>query len=85
MPTGTYDMLHFHGAHMRERQLERTRISHLASTVSSVRGASGHMQNTFVIICDKDANEEHGKAYGVALGYSGNFVISAEKEQFEST
>ena len=85
MPTGTYDMLHFHGAHMRERQLERTRISHLASTVSSVRGASGHMQNPFVIICDKDATEEHGKAYGVALVYSGNFVISAERDQHERT
>ena len=83
--SGTYDMIHFHGAHMRERQLERTRISHLSSTVSSIRGASSHTQNPFVIICDKNANEEYGSAYGIGLVYSGNFLISAEKDQHETT
>lgn len=85
LPQGTYDMLHFHGAHMRERQLERTRISHLESKVASTRGASGHMQNPFVIVCDKDATEEFGGAYGIGLVYSGNFVISAEKDMVERT
>ena len=85
LPMGTYDMIHFHGAHMRERTFERTRISHMVSTVSSVRGASSHTQNPFVIVCDKGANEEYGSAYGISLVYSGNFVISAEKEQFETT
>ena len=85
VPNGTYDMIHFHGAHMRERTYERTRITHLKSTVSSIRGASSHHQNPFVIICDKDANEEYGNAYGVGLVYSGNFVISAEKDQHETT
>ena len=83
--SGTYDMVHFYGAHMRERLLERTRITHLTSTVSSIRGASSHMQNPFVIVCDKDANEEYGSAYGIGLVYSGNFVISAEKDQHETT
>ncbi len=83
--SGTYDMIHFHGAHMRERQLERTRITHLTSTVSSIRGASSHMQNPFVIVCDKNTNEEYGSAYGIGLVYSGNFVISAEKDQHETT
>ncbi len=85
MPTGNFDMLHFFGAHMRERELERTRITHLASSVTSTRGASGHMQNPFVIICDKDATEYHGRAYGLALVYSGNFVISCERDQHERT
>ncbi len=85
LPLGTYDLIHFHGAHMRERTYERTRISHMVSTVSSLRGASSHTQNPFVIVCDKDANEEYGSAYGVSLVYSGNFVISAEREQLEST
>ena len=85
LPLGTYDMLHFHGAHMRERTLERTRISHLTSRVSSVRGASSHMQNPFVILCDKNATEENGQAFGIALVYSGNFEISCEKDQHETT
>ena len=85
LPHGTYDMLHFHGAHMRERQLERTRISHLESKVASTRGASSHMQNPFVIVCDKNATEEFGSAYGIGLVYSGNFVISAEKDMVERT
>ncbi|MBE6663802.1 MAG: alpha-galactosidase [Ruminococcaceae bacterium] len=82
---GTYDIIHFHGAHARERMYERTRITHLKSTVSSNRGASSHLQNPFVIVCDKDANEEHGNAYGVGLVYSGNFVISAERDQYDLT
>lgn len=85
LPNGTYDMVHFYGAHMRERQLERTRVTHLASTVSSIRGASSHHQNPFVILCDKNANEEYGSAYGIGLVYSGNFIISAEKDQYETT
>ncbi len=85
LPQGTYDMVHFHGAHMRERMYERTRVSHLESKIASVRGASSHMQNPFVILCDKCANETQGSAFGIGLVYSGNFVISAEKDQHERT
>lgn len=85
LPCGSYDMLYFHGRHTRERILERTRIAHARTSVESMRGASSHMHNPFVIVCDKDANEQSGSAWGLALVYSGNFEISAMKNLQEKT
>lgn len=85
LPRGSYDMLNFHGRHMRERMAERTGIKHSQITIESMRGGSSHMQNPFVVVCDKDANEEYGSAWGIALVYSGNFKIAAEKDQWEKT
>ena len=85
LPCGTYDMVYFHGRHTRERMLERTRIKHSCVSVASMRGASSHMENPFVVICDKNANEEYGSAWGIGLVYSGNFLISAEKNLQEKT
>lgn len=85
LPTGTYDLLHFHGRHCRERMAERVRIRHTATVLESLRGASSHMENPFAVICDKDATEDHGSAYGVAFVYSGNFMIAAARDQREKT
>ena len=85
LPCGSYDMLYFHGRHTRERILERTRINHAKVCVESMRGASSHMHNPFVVVCDKDAGESNGRAWGIALVYSGNFEISAMKNLQEKT
>lgn len=85
LPSGAYDMLYFHGRHTRERILERTRINHAKICVESMRGASSHMHNPFVIVCDKDATEDYGRAWGIGLVYSGNFEISAMKNLQEKT
>ena len=85
LPLGSYDMMYFHGKHMRERVLERTRIGHSKLCVESMRGASSHMHNPFVIVCDKNANENSGSAWGIGLVYSGNFEISAMKNFQERT
>ena len=85
LPLGTYDMIYFHGRHTRERMLERTRIKHSQVSVASMRGASSHMENPFIVVCDKNANEEYGSAWGIGLVYSGNFLISAEKNLQEKT
>ena len=86
LPTGgAYDMLYFHGRHTRERMLERARINHAQISVSSMRGASSHMENPFVVVCDKNANEDYGSAWGIGLVYSGNFMITAEKSLQEKT
>ncbi len=84
-PYGNYDMLYFHGRHMRERMLDRTKINFAKTTVSSIRGASSHMDNPFVIVADSNANEEYGNAWAFALVYSGNFEISAQKDQWNKT
>ena len=82
---GDYDLVTFHGKHMKERTFQRSEIIYGTTSVCSTRGASSHMQNPFAILCDKNANEEYGDVYGFALVYSGNFLISASKAQSKST
>ncbi|MBQ2735921.1 MAG: alpha-galactosidase [Clostridia bacterium] len=85
LPNGRYDMVSFYGRHTRERMYERANINHSRLTVESVRGASSHMQNPFVIIADRETNEDYGDAWGMALVYSGNFMISAEMDHMDKT
>ncbi len=82
---GDFDLVTFHGKHMKERMLQRNEVFYGTSSVGSSRGASSHMQNPFAILCDKNANEEYGSVYGFGLVYSGNFLISASKSQVKST
>ena len=40
LPFGQWDMIHFHGRHAMERQMQRTPLANAIQTVSSTRGAS---------------------------------------------
>ena len=82
---GDYDLVTFHGKHMKERMLQRNGVFYGTSSVGSTRGASSHMQNPFAILCDKNANEEYGNVYGFGLVYSGSFLISASKSHVKDT
>lgn len=82
---GTFDLMHFHGRHMMERIPERTAIVHAKQCIESRRGTSSHQQNPFVIVAEKETGEDHGLCYGMSFVYSGNFVVEAEKDQFEQT
>ncbi len=83
--SGDWELMHFHGRHNLERQMERLPLMRGKMTVESVRGASSHQHNPFVILCSKDTTEEAGPCYGTALVYSGNFSIEAEKDQMGQT
>ena len=83
--SGDWELMHFHGRHNLERQMERVPLMRGKMTVESVRGASSHQHNPFAILCSKDATEEAGPCYGTALVYSGNFSIEAEKDQMGQT
>ena len=83
--SGDWELMHFHGRHNLERQMERVPLMRGKMTVESVRGASSHQHNPFVILCSKDTTEEAGPCYGTALVYSGNFSIEAEKDQMGQT
>ena len=84
LPFGNWDMIHFHGRHCMERQPERVPLFHGIHTLQSVRGMSSHQHNPFIILCDKDSNEENGLCYGMMLMYSGNHKIEVERDQFDS-
>lgn len=83
--SGEYGLIHFHGRHGMERNVERTPIVHDVQHAGSRRGASSHQQNPFMIIADEDCSEMYGRCYGMMLLYSGNFSASAEKDQFSLT
>ncbi len=83
--SGEYDLIHFHGRHMMERIPERSRVGHEKQCIESRRGSSSHQQNPFVILAEKETNERNGLCYGLSFVYSGNFLVEAEKDQFEQT
>lgn len=85
IPFGSWDMIHFHGRHAMERQMERVHLPQTITTVQSKRGVSSHHHNPFVILCDASATEEQGDCYGFMLEYSGNHRTDVEINQMGST
>ncbi len=82
---GEYDLINFFGRHNFERNFQRQSLIHGKILIDSVRGASSHQQNPFVILCDKRADEISGDCYGFSFLYSGNFMAEGEINQFEQT
>jgi len=82
---GSFDLLHFHGRHCFERIPERLSLRHGIHTLSSLRGASSHQHNPFVILCDSAATETSGDCYGAMLVYSGSHKEEIEVDQSGST
>lgn len=78
-----FDFITFDGCHTLERNLNRAPLRPGIQSVESFRGASSHHHNPFVILCEQNADEEHGLCYGAALVYSGNFLAAAECTQLE--
>ena len=85
IPFGNWDLIHFHGRHCMERQVERAPLQNNIQTISSGRGTSSHQHNPFVILCDRQTTEDAGDCYGVMLAYSGSHKTEVELEQFGST
>lgn len=84
LPRSDLDMVTFNGAHMMERCPSRAPLRPGIQSAGSVRGASSHQHNPFVILCDREANEDYGLCYGAMLLYSGNFQAAVETGQFEN-
>jgi len=80
---GDFDLLTFDGCHTRERGLSRAPLRPGVQSVESIRGMSSHHHNPFVVLCEHNADEDHGVCYGAALVYSGNFLAAAERTYLE--
>lgn len=76
------DLIAFNGCHLMERSPDRAPLRSGVQGVGSVRGTSSHQHNPFVILCDRDANEDYGLCYGAMLLYSGSFQALAEASQY---
>ena len=83
-PLGGLDLVSFHGSWVRERHLERERLGHGIRQLASGRGLSGHQTNPFFILCDPDAGETHGRAWGNMLVYSGCFLAEFERDHYDA-
>jgi len=81
IPYGTWDLIHFHGRHAMERQMERFSLPHGRTCISSLRGASSHHHNPFVILADSAATETAGEALAILPVYSGNHQTEIELDQ----
>ncbi len=77
---GQWELIHFHGRHCMERQMERIPVMSGKMEVRSTRASSSHHHNPFAILCAPETTETDGP-YGVGLVYSGNYSIQLEKDQ----
>lgn len=82
---GDYDILHFHGRHGMERNLERIPVIRGRQVFGSNRGTSSHQHNPFVILAERETTEDKGDCYGMSLLYSGNFCCETEGDQYGQT
>ena len=76
-PDKNWETITLSGAHLRERQIERTKLSHGTFTVDSNRGVSSSQMNPFMALVRRNTNENQGEVYGFNFIYSGNFAFKA--------
>ena len=79
------DAVHLNGAWARERRIVRTPVCPGEVRISSARGASGHEENPFLALCEKNADEDTGCVWSVNLVYSGSFLALCHVDNFGHT
>ena len=77
------DLVSFPGGWVRERHFAREHIRIGIRELASNRGMSSQQMNPFFIVCDSDAAETHGRAWGQMFVYSGNFSFAVERDQYD--
>ncbi|WP_282709393.1 alpha-galactosidase [Ligilactobacillus sp. Marseille-Q7487] len=78
-----HELVTLDGAWLRERHINIRPIKHGLTTVSSLKGASGHQHNPFIMIKEKDTTLETGEIYAANLIYSGNFISGVEMDEWD--
>lgn len=79
------DFITFNGHHLMERCFDRGPLRAGVQSVGSIRGASSHQHNPFVMLSDQSAGEDTGLCYGAMLLYSGNFEAAVECSQYDNS
>lgn len=72
-PRADFDLVHFPGEWMFERQLRREKLSEGTKIISSTTGRSSHEHNPFVMLAGSETTETSGEAYAASFLYSGSF------------
>lgn len=79
-----FEAVTLHGSWARERRIESQKLTHNNMVFGSKRGESSHQDNPFLMIKSSLASDEYGEVYGLNFVYSGNFIASAGKDQFDN-
>lgn len=85
LPDSRYEWIQFSGAWARERFPRCRKLEQGIQSVGSMRGHSSHNHNPFVILKRPSADEFQGEVIGFSLIYSGNFLIQAEVDTYDTT
>lgn len=83
IPGKDMDVLTYYGRPTNERFVERTPVRFGKISTESTAGITSNNTGCAMILCDRGADEEHGRCYGAVLEYSGNFYTSVELDHAE--
>jgi alpha-galactosidase len=85
LPDSNWNLLTLTGAWAREFQITDAPLRPGFQGVESLLGISGHRQNPFLLLKRSNTDDFSGEALGISLLYSGNFLASAEVDQYGLT
>ncbi|HET7725802.1 MAG TPA: alpha-galactosidase [Candidatus Limnocylindrales bacterium] len=85
LPDDDWWLVTFSGTWARERHPAASPLVPGRRSVGSLRGATGHEHNPFVILRRPETDETHGEALALSLVYSGNFLAEAEVDPYGTT
>lgn len=76
--TSDFSLIQLDGAWARERNITKRSIEQGRTIIESTLGASGHIQNPLMVLCQDNADENQGQVYAMTLVYSGSFIGSVD-------
>ena len=79
---GYDEMIELCGTALREKHIARRALGNGVTAIESRRGISSHQQSPFCAMVSRDTGENAGKAWGVSLTYSGNFLVRADSDMY---
>lgn len=83
LPYNDSRLLLLHGSWAREQAMEITPIAKGFHGAASHRGIPGHQSHPFLAVLDGNADQYHGRVYGMHFVYSGSFLAQIERDQFD--
>lgn len=84
LPAGPYTLNYLTGRWAGEWTLNQETIQHGERVIESRRGSTSHQANPWFAIQAGAPNEEHGEVWFGALGWSGSWRITVERDQLDA-
>lgn len=82
--TDNFDLISLYGAHNNDRNIDRRELTSGTYVIESTRGASSMHQSPFLILIDKEGDENKGDTYAMQFIYSGSFYSAVHVDQYRN-